>query len=113
MIEDNLENGFIKSLFPKFSDSIPGYKKGVKLENMEALVKRYVGNLELSDLTLAEALPACKKAMKLSVERSEWHKEWGDRLYIKKNLPEKYRGNEGYELFMKEKTAEFEKNYKS
>lgn len=112
MIEDNLEKGLlIKSLLPELFDGMP--RDGISLRTVEAHVNSDFGGVELWDLTLAEAIPACKKGMALSIKRYEWHIEWCEKLLIKKNLPEKYHGHEGHELFMKEKTAEFEKNYKS
>ena len=111
MIEENLESKLIKRLLPKFLDEMPS--DGISIASVNHFVKYNFGGLELWDLTLAEALPACKRGMALSIKREEWQKEWCDRLYIEKNLPKKYQGNEGHKLFMKEKIAEFEKNYKS
>ena len=111
LIKDNLEKDYIKHLIPLFTKNDPTYKNGILLNTVKHLIKCYSRNEDLLELTVKDAIPAWKKGIIYESERYKWHTEWLEMIYEKKNLPEKYQGKDGYELFISDKDAAFEKAY--
>ena len=112
MLDENLEDGFIKQLAKRYivDSYTPG--NGLRTDLLISLFKRHVGDADLLNLSVKDALPLCKLGALWNLERPKYHEEWVMGAYKYKNMPEKYLGMEGYKLYMQEKREEFEKTIK-